>query len=97
MHREGVRRAEAQLELNLARDAKNNKKAFYRFVSQKRRVRESVPHLMNKNGKLLTTDKENTEVLNNFLPLSSLATTLPTPFKWMDHKTGTGGAKSIPL
>jgi len=28
--------------MNLARDAKNNKKGFYRFVNQKRKVKESV-------------------------------------------------------
>ena len=42
MCRDGVRRAKAQLELNLARDAENNKKGFYRYVSQKRKVKESV-------------------------------------------------------
>ena len=31
--RDGVRKAKARLELNLARDAKNNKKGFYRYVS----------------------------------------------------------------
>ena len=36
MCRDGVRKAKAQLELNLARDAKN-KKGFYRYVSQKRK------------------------------------------------------------
>ena len=39
--RDGVRKAEAQLELNLARNAKNNKKGFYRYVSQKKMVKES--------------------------------------------------------
>jgi len=39
---EGVRRAKAQLELNLARDAKNSKNSFYRYVNQKRKVKESV-------------------------------------------------------
>jgi len=34
--RDGIRRAKVQLELNLRRDAKNNKKGFYRYVSQKR-------------------------------------------------------------
>jgi len=43
LYRDEVRRAEAQLELNLSRDAKNNKKDFYRYVSQKRKVKESVP------------------------------------------------------
>ena len=42
--RDRVRKAKARMELNLARDAKNNKKGFYRYVSQKRKVKESVPH-----------------------------------------------------
>jgi len=41
LFRNGVRKAKAQLELNLARDAKNNKNGFYRYVSQKREVKES--------------------------------------------------------
>ncbi|KFR08823.1 hypothetical protein N306_10297, partial [Opisthocomus hoazin] len=64
--RDGVRKVKAQLELNLARDAKNNKKGFYRYVSQKKKVKESVPRLMSKTGKLVTADEEKAEVLNNF-------------------------------
>jgi len=30
------------MELNLAKDTKNNKKVFYRYVSQERKVKESV-------------------------------------------------------
>jgi len=41
--RDGVRKAKARLELNLAGDAKNIKKGCYRYVSQKRKVKESVP------------------------------------------------------
>jgi len=41
--RDGVTRAKVQLELNLARDAKNNKKGFYRYVNQKRKVKQSIP------------------------------------------------------
>jgi len=41
--RDGVRRAKVRLQLNLASDTKNNKKGFYRYVSQKRKVKESVP------------------------------------------------------
>jgi len=33
----------AQLELNLTRDAKNDKRGCYRYVSQKGKVKESVP------------------------------------------------------
>jgi len=49
----------------MARDAKNNK-GFHRYVIQKRKIRESVPSLMGRTGKLATTDKEKSEVLNNF-------------------------------
>ena len=40
--RDGVTRAKVQLELNLARDAKNNKKGFYRYVNQKSQVKQSI-------------------------------------------------------
>ena len=39
---DGVRKAKVRLEPNLAGDAKNNKKGFYRCVSQKRKVKESI-------------------------------------------------------
>jgi len=40
--RDGVRKAKAHLKLNLARGAKN-KKSFYRYVNQKRKVKENIP------------------------------------------------------
>ncbi|KFV15714.1 hypothetical protein N339_02762, partial [Pterocles gutturalis] len=67
--RDGVRKAKAQLELNLVKDAKNNKKGFYRYVNQKRKVKESVPALMSEAAKLATTDEEEAEVLKNFFAL----------------------------
>jgi len=41
LHRDGVRKTKGQLELNLARDAKSNKKGFYRYVSQKRKSKKA--------------------------------------------------------
>jgi len=32
------------MKLNLARDTKKNDKAFYRYVSKKRKIKESIPH-----------------------------------------------------
>jgi len=65
--RGGIRKAKARMQLNLARDAKNNKKGFYRYVSQKRKLKESVaPPSMSKTGKVATTDEEKAEVLSNF-------------------------------
>jgi len=36
------------VELNLARDAKNIKNGFYRYFSQRRKVKESISALMRK-------------------------------------------------
>ncbi|KFR07567.1 hypothetical protein Y956_13278, partial [Nipponia nippon] len=75
--KDGIRKAKAQLEPNLARDAKNNKKGFYRHINQKRKVKESVPPLMSRSGELMTTDEEEAEVLNNFF--ASVFTGNPSP------------------
>jgi len=64
--REGVKRAMVHMDLNLVRDAKNNNEGFYRYVSQKRKVKGSVSPLMSKTGKLITMDEEKAEVLNKF-------------------------------
>jgi len=49
---------------------------------------------MNKNGNLISTAEEKAEVLNNFLPQSSLVTSLLTP---PQLRVGTRGAKPLPL
>jgi len=79
----------------MARDAKNNKKGFYSYDNQKRKVQASVPPLKNKNGDLVLTDKEKAEVLDKFfLPQSPMASLLIPP-ELMDCKMGTRG-KSLP-
>lgn len=40
--REIVRKAKAQLELTLVRNAENYRKSFYRYVSQKKKVKDTV-------------------------------------------------------
>ncbi|GAB0183945.1 mitochondrial enolase superfamily member 1 [Grus japonensis] len=64
--REQVRKAKALTEISLARDVKDNKKSFYRYVSDKRRTRENVGPLQNETGELVTQDMEKAEVLNDF-------------------------------
>ncbi|KAM9168311.1 very low-density lipoprotein receptor-like [Mergus octosetaceus] len=59
--RDGIRKAKALTELNLARDAKNNNKGFYRYIGQKRKTKESVPALKNVDGGPMTTDMEKAE------------------------------------
>ena len=50
--------------MNLARDVKNNKKGFYRYISQKRKTKEIIPPLVNEKGELVMTDREKAEVIN---------------------------------
>ncbi|GAB0204212.1 mitochondrial enolase superfamily member 1 [Grus japonensis] len=64
--RDQVRKAKALIDISLARDAKDNKKSFYRYVSEKRRMREDVGPLRNEMGDLVTQDMEKAEVLNDF-------------------------------
>jgi len=44
---------------------KNSKKGFHRNVSQKKKVKESISSLTNMTDKLVTSDEETTQVLNN--------------------------------
>jgi len=43
LYRYGVRKARVKLELNSVRGARNTRKGFYRYISQKRKVKESIP------------------------------------------------------
>ncbi len=54
------------MELNLARDVKNNKKTFYRYIGQKRQAKTGVPSVVNLEGELASTDEEKAEVVNEF-------------------------------
>ncbi|GAB0178125.1 mitochondrial enolase superfamily member 1 [Grus japonensis] len=62
--REAMGKAKAHLELNLARDVKNNKKDLFKYISSKRKTRENVGLLLNKVGALVTEDTEKAELLN---------------------------------
>ena len=64
--REQDRKAKALTELNLAWDVEGNKKAFYRYVSDRRQTRENVDPLRKEAGELVTRDVEKAEVLNDF-------------------------------
>ncbi|KAK4824953.1 hypothetical protein QYF61_021641 [Mycteria americana] len=65
--REKIRRAKAQLELNLATAVKDNKKCFYKYISNERRAKENLQPLLDVGGNIVTKDEEKAEVLNAFL------------------------------
>ncbi|CAM4551145.1 unnamed protein product [Caretta caretta] len=64
--RSEIRKAKSHLELKPARDVKSNKKGFFRYVSNKKKVKESVGPLLNEGGNLVTEDVEKANVLNAF-------------------------------
>jgi len=77
----------------LARDVTSNKKGFYRYFGQKKKIKEKKcspppPYIRQEDSGM-----ENAEVLN-FLPHFSLVVTLPTSLKSLDLKARTGGTRS---
>lgn len=54
------------LELNLARDVKDNRKVFFKDISSKRKIGENVAPLLNEVGALVTEDTEKAELQNAF-------------------------------
>ncbi|GAB0180778.1 hypothetical protein GRJ2_000543100 [Grus japonensis] len=64
--REKIRKTKAQLELNLATAIKENKKCFYKYISNKRRAKENLHPLLDVGGPIVRKDEEKAEVLNAF-------------------------------
>jgi len=64
--REATSKAKAHLELNLARDFKDNRKGFFKYISSKQKTRENVGLLLNEMGALGMEVTEKVELLNDF-------------------------------
>jgi len=75
--RDATRKAKAHLELNLARDVKNNKKGFFNYISSKRTTRDNVGPLLNEAGVMVMEDVEKAELLNAFFASVFSAVTCP--------------------
>ncbi|GAB0208059.1 mitochondrial enolase superfamily member 1 [Grus japonensis] len=64
--RDKIRKAKAQLELNLATAVRDNKKCFYKYINNKKRAKENLHLLLDAEGNMATKDEEKAEVLNAF-------------------------------
>lgn len=47
------------MKLNLARDAKDNKKGFFKYINNRKKTKENVGLVLNKVGALVTKDRQN--------------------------------------
>ena len=63
----------------MARDVKNNKEGFNRYIGQKRQARESTSPLLNEKGELATTDTEKAEVISEFFTSVFTDSHIPKP------------------
>lgn len=54
----------AQLELSMATAVKDNKKGFYKYITNKKRVKENLLPLLDTQGNVVMQDEEKTEVLS---------------------------------
>jgi len=64
--RDATRKAKAHLELNLERGVKDNKTSCFKYISIKRKTRDTVGPLLNEVDVLVTGDAEKAEFLNAF-------------------------------
>jgi len=64
--RDAMRKAKVHLELNLARDVKDNNKGFFKYISSKQKTRDNAGLLLNEVGVLVTEHAEKAELLNAF-------------------------------
>ncbi|KAF7244356.1 LINE-1 retrotransposable element ORF2 protein [Varanus komodoensis] len=62
-----IRKAKAENELRIARDAKHNKKVFFRYIQNKRHEKEKGVQLLKVEGRVVTAGKEKAEALNSYL------------------------------
>ena len=75
-----VKKARKERELQIAREAKTNPKAFYQYVSAKTKTKEGVSNLTKEDGTLTLNNKEKAQVLSNFLVAFSLKITKMYPY-----------------
>lgn len=94
--RDQARTAKALIESNVFRNIKDNKKSFYRYVSNKRKTRENVGLLKKETGELVTQDMEKTEILSAFSSQSLPVSAPDKPPKWQKAKARVGRMKKCP-
>ena len=76
---EKIRKAKAQLELNLATGVEESKKLVNKYISSMRRAKENRYTSLDVAGNVTTEDKEKPEVLKAFVMSVFVSTGYSTP------------------
>ena len=81
--RDATRKANAHLEMKLAKDIKGKRKVLFcfvlKYVNSKRKTRDNVGPLLNEGVVLVTRDAEKAEILNAFFALVFASKASPPP------------------
>jgi len=90
---DGVRKTKAQMQLDLTKGTKKNKKGFYRYINQKRKVSYLVSNIV----RLVSMARKRPRYLTTFLSQSSLITAPHKALKYLVWYSGIREATSLPL
>jgi len=94
---DATRKAKVHLELNLARDVKDIKKAFFEYISSKGKTRENVGLLLSEVGVLVTEDAEKADLLNAFFISVFSAKASPQESQALEVREEAWRKKDLPL
>lgn len=64
-----MRKAKVLLGLNLAKDIKDSKKSFFKYINNKKKTKENMGPLLNGAAILVIEDTEKAKVVNSFFSL----------------------------
>ena len=85
------------MELFLAKEVKNNKKGFFKYVNSKRKTRENVSPLLNEEGVWVIGDAEKVEILNTFFVSVFTAKTPPWESWTLEVSERAWGIEGFPV
>ena len=95
--RGAMRKVKVQLELNLVKYVKDNKKSFFKYIGSKWRTRQIVGLLLKAVGTLVIEDTEKVELLNAFFASVFTAKAGPQESRFLEVRKEACRKEDLPL